>query len=391
MKKRSQRKKSSPVRRLKQVLRKVFRRKPAPKKAAPVKSRPVASKKTPVAKRRPASIRQSPKKAPEPFKPLIRTSEAPATLSAKWRGGFVRTDSPTLCGEPAGQAGAASAAYEVTNGHRELPSRYGDNHIYVLIRDPYWLYTYWEIRPEIQEKALAALGGSWDRVRSVLRVYDTTDNKAKPSFFDITLAGMADDWYVEVQPNHCYVIEIGLLHRDGRFLALARSNEVTTPRAGMSDVIDENWMDIDFDKMYALSGGFQVGKSSMELKKLMEERLRSSVTSGSGGSGSGAFNPRKKDFWFHLDCELVVFGSTEPDANVTVQGKKIELRPDGTFSLRFALPDGRVVVDAAAKSADGREERTIIPIIDRKTRHPGSHRHSDSAESEAASHRQSRS
>ena len=45
----------------------------------------------------------------------------------------------------------------------------------------------------------------------------------------------------------------------GRFYVLARSNVVTTPRAGVSDVIDENWADIDAkkaDRIYAMSGGF---------------------------------------------------------------------------------------------------------------------------------------
>ena len=179
---------------------------------------------------------------------------------------------------------------------------------------------------------------------------------------------MAVDWYVQVQPNHSYFVEIGLLHEDGRFVALARSNEVTTPRAGMSDVLDENWMDIDFDKMYALSGGFGLGKSSMELRNLMEERLRSSVTSGSGGASP--VRKAERGFWFALDCELIVYGATEADAAVTVQGKKIQLRPDGTFTLRFALPDGKVVVDAHAVSADGAEERSIILIVERRTRRP---------------------
>ena len=32
-------------------------------------------------------------------------------------------------------------------------------------------------------------------------------------------------------------------------------------------------------------------------------------------------------------------GATEPDAAVTIGGRKIQLRKDGTFSFRFALPD----------------------------------------------------
>ena len=54
-------------------------------------------------------------------------------------------------------------------------------------------------------------------------------------------------------------------------------------------------------------------------------------------------------------------------ARVKVQGKEIKLRPDGTFSLRFALPDGKQVIPAEATSSDGIDTRRITPIVTRKT------------------------
>ena len=57
---------------------------------------------------------------------------------------------------------------------RELPDNYGDNQVYLLVRDPYWIYTYWEIQEDHQRHHLAKLGGSWESVVSVLRVYDIT-------------------------------------------------------------------------------------------------------------------------------------------------------------------------------------------------------------------------
>ncbi len=257
---------------------------------------------------------------------------------------------------------------------RELPHNYGDNQIYLLVRDPYWIYSYWEIQKDHQDRNLAKLGGSWDAVVTVLRVYDTTEAGKAPSFFDIVLQNMATAWYLNVQPNHSYYVEIGLLHRDGRFICLARSNEVTMPRAGMSDVIDEQWMSVDFDKMYALSGGFQVGKSSAELRKLMEERLKGAISSGSGaGAISSLASPvriKQRGFHFWLECELIIYGGTEPDAKVTMQGRPVQLRPDGTFTLRYALPDGKFIFDCHAESADGIEERVITPIVGRTTERP---------------------
>jgi hypothetical protein len=62
-------------------------------------------------------------------------------------------------------------------------------------------------------------------------------------------------------------------------------------------------------------------------------------------------------FWFNVDAELIVYGATEPDAQVTMGGRPIQLRPDGTFTCRFALPDGDHALPLAATSADRREVR----------------------------------
>ena len=257
---------------------------------------------------------------------------------------------------------------------QELPDNYGDNDIYLLVRDPYSTYVYWEIQDVHQKKHLNKLGGSWDSVASVLRVYDITDKKGKKTLTDIVLRDGVRCWYFNAQPNHDYYAEIGLLHKDGRFRGLARSNRVTTPRSGMSEIIDDQWMSIDFDKMYALSGGFEVGKSSEELTRLMEERFKNAITSGSGaGAVSSLSSPvkiQKRDFRFWLECELIIYGGTEPDAQVAMQGQPVQLRPDGTFSFRYALPDGKFTYDCHAESADGIEKRIIVPIVSRSTERP---------------------
>ena len=192
---------------------------------------------------------------------------------------------------------------------------------------------------------------------------------------DIEIHGGVNNWYLEVQnPPRSYRIDIGYLSRNGQFYALARSNVVSTPRAGISDVIDENWADLDTakaDRIYAMSGGFDPTASSLELKQLFEERLRRPMGSPAVTSfGSGAFQYGKsRQFWFQLDAELIVYGATEPTAKVTLQGEPVKLRSDGTFTMRFSLPDSRQIIPAVAASADGIEERTIVLAIERNTKH----------------------
>jgi hypothetical protein len=259
----------------------------------------------------------------------------------------------------------------------ELPGRYGENLVVLLARDPWWLHSFWEVSPERLGEAAAHFGDRWEQTRSVLRVYDVTDldfNGANAhSWFDIELTGNASNWYIHVgNPNRAWVVDIGRVSPDNDFFVLARSNVAATPRDGMSEVLDEEWMEIDefYEKMYALSGGLDVGRSSAELVSEMHRRLRAEGASGAVSSfGASPIGKAEKikGFWFTLDCELIVYGATEPDATVTMQGRPVKLRPDGTFTVRMALPDGVQEIETVATSADGSEERIITPIVSRKT------------------------
>jgi hypothetical protein len=76
-------------------------------------------------------------------------------------------------------------------------------------------------------------------------------------------------------------------------------------------------------------------------------------------------------FWFNINAELIVYGATEPDARVTVDGEPVALRPDGSFTLRFALPDGEYALQAVAEAADGAEHRQARLKFARRTHYRG--------------------
>jgi hypothetical protein len=261
---------------------------------------------------------------------------------------------------------------------RDLPAGYGKDRIVVMVRDPYWLHAYWELTRQAILRAEAALGQDWHGAKPILRLLDVsshdTTSSAEAVVRDIDIHGGCNNWYIDVlNPPRSYRVDIGYLARNGQFYVLARSNVVTTPRAGISDVIDENWADIDAkkaDRIFAMSGGFDPTASSLELKQLFEERLRRPMGSPAVTSfGSGAFmSGKQRKFWFQIDAELIVYGATEPTARVTLQGEPIALRPDGTFTRRFSLPDSRQIIPAVAASADGIEERTIVLAVERNTK-----------------------
>jgi uncharacterized protein len=262
---------------------------------------------------------------------------------------------------------------------KDLPHGYGKDRIVCMVRDPYWLHCYWEITRQAIQRAEAALAQAWHGARPILRLLDIasgdTTSTSESTIRDIEIHGGANNWYLEVQnPPRTYRVDIGYLARNGQFYVLARSNVVSTPRAGMSDVIDENWADLDGEsarRIWAMSAGFDPSASSLELKQLFEERLRRPMGSPAVTSfGSGAFQfGKQRSFWFQLDAELIVYGATEPTAKVTLQGEPIKLRRDGTFTMRFSLPDSRQIIPAVAMSADGIEERTIVLAVERNTKH----------------------
>jgi hypothetical protein len=81
----------------------------------------------------------------------------------------------------------------------------------------------------------------------------------------------------------------------------------------------------------------------------------------------GGEQPRGKGFWFNVNAELVIYGATERDASVTIGGRKIKLRHDGSFSYRFALPDGRYDLPVVAVSADDTDGRAAELRFTRST------------------------
>lgn len=128
---------------------------------------------------------------------------------------------------------------------------------------------------------------------------------------------------------------------------------------------------------------------SLEITELIRRKLSNELSSaaaaqfsksqaGAGGVGglgsvSSPFggSTESKGFWFNVNAELIIYGATEPTAEVTIGGKVIKLRPDGSFSYRFALPDGNYDLPAVAVSADRSEARSAELKFSRSTSYYG--------------------
>ncbi|MEI1377793.1 DUF4912 domain-containing protein [Nostoc sp. UHCC 0926] len=95
------------------------------------------------------------------------------------------------------------------------------------------------------------------------------------------------------------------------------------------------------------------------------------TASGAGMSGVGfsasAVPVRPRQFWLIADAELIVYGATEPDATVTIGGRRIQLNPDGTFRFQMSFQDGLIDYPILAVAADGEQTRSIQMKFNRET------------------------
>lgn len=158
----------------------------------------------------------------------------------------------------------------------ELPSTYGIDRLVLMVRDPNWLYAYWEITATKQDEFTAAYGpAAWNSTRPVLRVYDVTgvnfNGVNANSYIDINLPEFTDNWHLNVgQPDRSFCVDLGRIFPDGRFITLLRSNVVTTPRCTLSDCLDEEWMWIE--GLYQTIR-YQMGISSPIIVEEINERM----------------------------------------------------------------------------------------------------------------------
>jgi len=311
-------------------------------------------------------------------KPVLRKMKARRILPVKAKKEIMSCEEVRI-GEAKFYVGQPAAPVMHKPMPQELPAGYGRDRLVLQVRDPWWLHAYWELQDNTLSKYKDQLKDDFYRAARVLRVYDVShiifSGKNAHHFFDIRINDYADSWYIDTGgPGRSWCVELGLLLPGGRFIAILRSNTVETPLDGPSWITDEEWMIPEdmFARLYGMGYGF--GQSSMAPRKLLQQRLRREISSGmrsSGGIASMASpvkKPKARKFWLVVNTELIVYGATEPDAKVTVQGMPIKLKPDGSFTLRFALPDGKQVIPVKAVSSDKKEERTITPLVTKETK-----------------------
>lgn len=294
----------------------------------------------------------------------------------------------------------------------ELPDSYGTKKLFIVARDPQWIFAYWDLTwQQYQEAAHAAHDG-----KVFLQLYWQNGTRAQ----QIQVNESSRNWYLHVgQPDTTFYAELGYYCHDGHFEVISRSAPATTPRDNLSWKTEARFVTIpfhySFSQLFEMIKGhilpeeeladalarlqedgfnfpFAVGKGaslspeqhndlvdylagdftrrrwvgSLEITETLRRRLQEMVSSGqwisSGGvsSMSSPFGGRERGFHMHVNAELIIYGGTDPNAKVRIDGQDITLRPDGTFSYHFTFPDGKFHIPIEATAPDGEERRSAM-------------------------------
>jgi hypothetical protein len=305
----------------------------------------------------------------------------------------------------------------------ELPDSYGTGRLFLTARDPHWLYAYWDL----SWQQMADSRGQASDGRLLLRVFEK--NHGDPIQV-LTLGHDSRNWYIPVnKAATTYHAELGYWRHDGQFHVVSHSREATTPPDAVSADTTARFVtipiDITFRDLFAIIRGhmrdgealadalhrlqlagfrfpFKLGldlgpwtaEQSSELERIlggdlfrriqmgsfeisewlrrrMQEELSSGMFSAFSPSGSSWSAAPQKGFWFAVNAELIIYGATEPDATVTVDGKPIKLRTDGTFSFHYSFPDGQYKLPVVAVSKAGDDKREVQLTFERQSRARG--------------------
>jgi hypothetical protein len=308
----------------------------------------------------------------------------------------------------------------------ELPEAYGTKKLFLTARDPHWLYAHWDLTREQQLKLNARSAAG----HLILRIY--AGKVQGHPICEIHVHPESRHWFAHVErAGNSYAAELGYYSLPGRWTRIAVSSATVTPPDAVSTESDVEFATIPFEfpfarlieiiksavrenlplaqaveelrrhghpelprakgtpvsawtpqqeqalaKVVNIDEVRRVWMGSLEITELIRRRLAHEISSLGVSSLSSLSSPfggagQPKGFWFNVNAELIIYGATEPAAKVTLGGHEIKLRSDGSFSYRFALPDGKYDLPAVAVSADGADARAANLKFSRETEYLG--------------------
>ena len=318
-------------------------------------------------------------------KPTESKTESPKKAKNSPKTGEISPKPPEKEPEPVKLTGVAAVLPSFLGKQglrRDISTRAEDgrpDRLVLMVRDPYWLHAYWEISAKTMERAKVALGHVWYTSVPVLRLFrlsaDGTGAPKRQLVRDVPVHGGVNNWYLDVtNPPSTFIVELGYLTREKKFHPTISSNIVETPQQQVIDELeklDGNWKGVadDLGRVFKLSSG---ERHNQELKDVMEEQLGRPMSpqllSRYRVAKQGNVDKPRRNFRFSAEVDVIIHGKADSNVQVTIRNEPVEVNPDGTYAVRFALPEKRHLYSIEAEGSDGVEMQRVILTLERNTR-----------------------
>ena len=265
-----------------------------------------------------------------------------------------------------------------------------------LPRDPEWAYVFWHISEADREKA-KSLGAN----KLCLRLYDVTGAKDgnfnQGTLREIAVDSYSTEWYLPIPvSDRDYKVELG--YRYGfKWMSLAFSSAGHVPNSQPSEQIldkfvpfnlespaetnlaitnsDESEINGLHERLYQVATDY-TKRSRAGSEEFMENNSKYTPNPSQNDSGAGLWASglnesgvgiSNRSFWLVADAELIVYGATDPSANLTIGDEKVPLASDGTFRLQVPFRDGLQNYEIKATDSVGEQNRSITMRFNRDT------------------------
>jgi len=295
----------------------------------------------------------------------------------------------------------------------ELPESYGTRKLYLVARDPYFLFAYWDLSgDQFREIAHQADDG-----KAFLMLLSEDGSRVQ----QIEVGPWAKHWYLHTHnPGATYYAELGFF-RNGQFEVVSRSGKTKTPRDTVSPNTQGRFVTLPFhvpfrNLLEMIKAHMNPGEELADaLARLQEEGFTFpfEVFEEEGDPGDGVYNylgdeihrtirvgshditevlrrrmdqgkstssgqwpvvgpmpsshvpfgasfGKVRDFFMHVNAELIIYGGTDPKARVRIDGRNVQIKEDGSFTFHFNFPDGQFHIPIEATSPDGVERRSAL-------------------------------
>ncbi|MBN2172264.1 MAG: DUF4912 domain-containing protein [Candidatus Krumholzibacteriota bacterium] len=164
----------------------------------------------------------------------------------------------------------------------ELPESYGEDRITLMVRDPHWLFCYWEVTDILRARVRADFSGDpW----TVLRIHLLGDGDLVADGWEEGVPEGSRSWYLHTgRPGARFRVELGLKDATGLYRILVASNTVQAPQDQPSGRHGEEWVGLSREAWHRLERTARPRPGSLAGVEFFKHELERMVAARLGGS-----------------------------------------------------------------------------------------------------------